>query len=197
MQQALLDTMARQVAQRCEDQLAVARQKADVIIAEAKAKAEARREHAVEQAHAEADRLAKRAMELALRAAENETLTMEHAVADEVLTSAGVELGRLAQSERFPGILESMLAELVAYAPKEGVILTSPAHVGVCSAWLQRQGVAGLTAQADPDLHDGVAYQDLQHTYRITNSLSARFAKVQNEARRICLETLFGSKVGH
>ncbi|MBX7256278.1 MAG: hypothetical protein K1Y02_07935 [Candidatus Hydrogenedentes bacterium] len=197
MQQALMDTMARLTAQQCEDKLAEARQKADAIIADAKAKAESRRTKALEQAHAEAERLAKRALELAMRAAENETMTMEHAVADEVLVSAGVELERLAKSERFPGILEGMLAELVAYAPKTGIILAPSAHVEVCQAWIQKQGLSGLSVQPDPYLADGVAYQDAEHTYRITNSLSARFAKVQNEARRICLETLFGEKVGH
>jgi len=197
MQQALLDTMARQVAQKCEEHLAAARQKADATVAEARAKAESRRARALEQAHAEADRLAKRALELALRAAENETMSMEHAVADEVLMSAGVELDRLAAGERFPGILEGMLAELVQYSPKTGIILAHPAHVEVCRAWLQKKGADGYTVQADPDLVDGVAYQDAQHTYRITNSLGARFAKVQNEARRICLDTLFGVKVGH
>ena len=197
MQQALLDTMARHVAQQCEDKLAAARQKADAIIEDAKAKAENRRTKALDQAHAEVERLAKRAREHALRAAENETLTMEHAVADEVLVSAGVELGRLAKSERFPGILEGMLAELVAHSPKTGVIVSPPAHMAVCEAWLQKQGMTGYTVQGDSSLVDGVAYQDAQHTYRITNSLSARFAKVQNDARRICLETLFGVKVGH
>ncbi|MFA6240684.1 MAG: ATP synthase F0 subunit B [Candidatus Hydrogenedentales bacterium] len=197
MQQALLDTMARQVAQQCEDHLAVARQKADAIIADAKSKAESRRVHALEQAHAEAERHAKRALELALRAAENETLTMEHAVANEVLVSVGVELHRLAMGERFPGILEGLLAELVEYSPKNGTILAPPAHAELCRAWLQKQAVTGLTVQPDPDLVDGIAFQDAERTYRVTNSLSARFAKVQNEARRICLDTLFGVKVGH
>jgi vacuolar-type H+-ATPase subunit E/Vma4 len=191
MQQALLDMMASQVARQCEEKLTEARRDAGAAVAEARERAEQRRARALERERAEVERLNQRARELAQVLAEHEALTMQQAVADEVLAKAEIELARLVRTADFPGILEGLLAELIAEVSGDGVVLAPAARVETCRAWLARHSRADVVVQTDPNLVDGVAYQDARRTYRITNAMSSRLHMLQNEARKTCLDALF------
>jgi vacuolar-type H+-ATPase subunit E/Vma4 len=192
MQHVLLDTMARQVEQGCEERLAAARAEADAIVSEARERADKRYAEGIERAQREVDRLARRARELAAVQAKQQSHSMQQAVADEILHSVDAELDRIAEGPEFPGILDALLRELMATAPENAEVLAPPAHVERCRQWLAANGHAGVPVVPHAALHDGVAIQDAQRTFRVTNSLSSRFHKLENEARKICLRLLFG-----
>jgi vacuolar-type H+-ATPase subunit E/Vma4 len=192
MQQALLDTMARQVADRCQAALDVARAEAGSILKEARERADHRRKAAVSAAEKDAQRMAERARQLLAVEAEHESLIMEQSIADEILRSVGFELEKAAQSPKFSAIFDALLAELMADAPKDALV-TAPVFFGDrTKAWLQQHGLAGVTVQESAAMRDGCAMQDAARTYRVTNSLTSRLSKLQNEARKACLNALFG-----
>ena len=39
----------------------------------------------------------------------------------------------------------------------------------------------------------GVALEDPKHTYRISNTLTGRYARLDQQARKICMQNLFGA----
>lgn len=196
MQQALFDTMARQVADRCQAMLDAARAEAGVILKEAREHADQRRRDAVHAAEQEVQRLAERARQLLAVEAEHESLTMEQSIADEVLRSVSFELEKAAQSPKFPAIFDALLAELMTDAPKDALV-TVPVSFGErAKTWLQQHGYPDVTVQESPSMRDGCSMQDAAHTYRVTNSLSSRLSKLQNEARKVCLRALFGEGAG-
>lgn len=196
MQEALFETMARQVAQRCEQIIEAAKAEAKSIVSEAERTAEQRHDAGIAHVKREVDRLAARARELAAVKAEHDTLTMQQEVANEVLGQVEGQLKGLAQSPRFPEILDALLAEVMANAPRDAVVLAPAAHEQRCREWLQRHGFTAVTVQASRFLVDGIAMQDAERTYRVTNTLSSRFQKLKNEARKVCLTTLFGAGAG-
>ena len=65
---------------------------------------------------------------------------------------------------------------------------------GFCSAWLQANGHGSVEVESAAGLIDGIAVQDPQRTYRITNTLSSRFRLVEGEARKRCLGRLVGEE---
>jgi vacuolar-type H+-ATPase subunit E/Vma4 len=196
MQQALFDTMARQVADRCQALLDAARAEAGALLKEAREHADRRRREAVQAAEREVQRLAERARQLLAVEAEHESLTMEQSIADEILRSVSFELEKAALSPKFPAIFDALLAELMADAPKDALV-TVPVSFGErAKAWLQQHGYPDVTVQESPAMRDGCAMQDAAHTYRVTNSLSSRLSKLQNEARKVCLRSLFGGGAG-
>lgn len=192
MPQALFETMSRQVAEECDALLARARAEAQDIVDDAGRKAQEQRETALAKTHAEMKRLADRARELAAIRAEQETLTMEQAVADEVLQLVRTELEEMANRPGFEKILDALLAELVRAAPQEGIVLAPQGFGEHCRAWLRQNGHAGLLVEESTSLRDGVAVQDPGRTFRITNTLSSRFNKLENQARKVCIHALFG-----
>jgi vacuolar-type H+-ATPase subunit E/Vma4 len=196
MREALFETMARQVAQRCEQIIGAAEEEAKSIVSEAQRTAQRRHDAAVAQVKREVERLAARARELAAVKAEHDALTMQQEVANEVLGQVEGELKGLAQSPRFPEILDALLAEIMANAPKDAVVLAPVAHEQRCREWIRSHGYSDVSVQASPYLVDGVAMQDAQRTYRVTNTLSSRFQKVKNDARKVCMRTLFGAEAG-
>ncbi|MCC6156315.1 MAG: hypothetical protein IT367_21290 [Candidatus Hydrogenedentes bacterium] len=192
MQQALFDTMSRQAADRCQAALDAARAEAGSILKEARERADHRRREAVTAAEHEVRRLADRARQLLAVEAEHESLTMEQSIADEILRSVGFELEKAAQSPKFPAIFDALLAELMADAPKDAIVTVPAGFADRAKTWLNSNGFAGVTLQESSAMHDGCAMQDKSHTYRVTNSLSSRLSKLQNEARKVCLNALFG-----
>jgi len=192
MQQALFDTMARQVADRCQAVLDAARAEAGSLLKEARERADHRRKEAVDAAERDVQRLADRARQLLAVEAEHESLTMEQSIADEILRSVGVELDKAAQSPKFPAIFDALLAELMAGAPNDATVTVPVSFGDRAKAWLQQHGLSGVTVVESAAMRDGCSMQDAAHTYRVTNSLSSRLGKLQNEARKVCLRALFG-----
>lgn len=192
MQHVLLDTMARQVEQGCETRLAAARTEAEAIVAEAREKAGKRYAEGIDRAKRDVERLARRARDLAAVQTEQQAHSMQQAVADEILHSVDAELDRIAAGPDFPAILDALLREIMTVAPNDAEVLAPPAHVERCRQWLANNGHARVVVVPYAPLQDGVAIQDAQRTFRITNSLSSRFHKLENEARKICLRLLFG-----
>jgi len=184
--------MARQVEQGCEERLATANAEAEAIVAEARDRAAKRYAEAIERAKRDADQLAKRARDLAAVQAEQQAHSMQQAVADEILHTVDAELDRIAESPAFPAILEALLREVMTIAPAQAEVLAPPAHVERCRQWLASNGHAGIPVVPGATLRDGVAVQDAQRTFRVTNSLSSRFLKLENSARKVCLRLLFG-----
>jgi len=196
MQQPLFDTMARQVADRCQAVLDSARAEADSIVTEARGRADARLGEAVRVAENDARRLADRARQLLAVQSEHESLTMEQSVADEILRSVGVELQNIAKSPKFPEIFDALLTEIMAGAPKEALVKVPLSYGDRARAWLKQHGHGGVTVEESAAMIDGCAMQDAARTYRVTNSLSSRLSKLQNEARKVCLDALFGGGAG-
>ncbi|NUM53685.1 MAG: hypothetical protein HUU46_08580 [Candidatus Hydrogenedentes bacterium] len=192
MQQALFDTMARQVADRCQAVLDAARAEAGAILKEARERADHRRKEAVDAAERDVRRLAERARQLLAVEAEHESLTMEQSIADEILRSVSFELEKAAQSPKFPAIFDALLDELAADAPKDAIVTVPVSFADRAKARLQQRGLASITVVESAAMRDGCAMQDAAHTYRVTNSLSSRLSKLQNESRKVCLHALFG-----
>lgn len=194
--QALIDTMASQVAERCQAMLDAARAEAGAILKDARERAVQRRDSAVAATEKDVARMAERARQLLAIEAEHESLTMEQAIADEILHQVSAELEKAAQSPDFPEIFIALLAEVMAEAPKDALVTVPTGYGERARAWLREHGYGEVTVQESPAMRDGCAMQDKAHTYRITNTLSSRLSKLQNEARKVCLEALFGGKAG-
>ena len=192
MQNALLNTMSRQIEGRCQQVLAAAQHTAGAIVSETREKAAKRRADTLDRTQREVDRLAERMRQLAALQAEQDALSMRQKVSDEVLHSVETELARMAASPEFPAILEDLLAEVMKVAPESAEIIAPVAHAQRCRQWLAAHGYGHVNVLESTSLEDGVSVQDAQRSIRITNSLSSRFRKLEDQARKVCLQTLFG-----
>lgn len=189
----LLELMTRQVSARRGELLAEAQTQAGTIARQAQERAGRRRAETLEAVEAESRAASRRAVERAEAAAHMVIMTTKDAVADEVLDSVRGRLRRIAEGPEFPGVLRALLAELIAGAPEgEVVVLAPPAHTDQCRAWLDELGRGDAAVEPSPALRDGVALQDRDRTFRITNTLSRRFDKREGELRRHALQRLFG-----
>lgn len=192
---SLLDTMAAQVEAECDEHLAAARAEADRIMAEARAKAEAAREDALANARAEKERLDA----LWKQKAEAESIRLELAMKNEAVEAALAEvrasIRRLVQSPEFEGVLQRLLDELMEEAGGQSdiVVLGPTQQADTIKKWLADRGKQNMPVEGSDELWDGVAVQDPARTYRISNTLTGRFARVEQDARRHCMTALFGS----
>lgn len=184
--------MTRQIEDRCQRTLAASRQTADGIVSEAREKTAKRHADAVERTQRELAQLAQRTRQLAEMQAEQDALSMRQRVSDEVLHSVEGELERIAASQEFPAILEALLAEIMTVAPEKAEVIAPAAHAQACRQWLAAHGFGHIPVLESVSLTDGVSVQDAQRSSRITNSLSSRFHKLEDRARKVCLQTLFG-----
>src|SRR5690606_38856391 len=100
---------------------------------------------------------------------------------------------RITNSAEFPALLEAMLAELMTVAEGDVVVLGPESHLDTVKNWLASNGREGVPVEASREMRDGVAVQDPQRTYRISNTLSGRFRSVREEARKQCMLGLFGT----
>jgi vacuolar-type H+-ATPase subunit E/Vma4 len=191
--QGLFDTLTQQANQDCEQKAERARQEADSIHDGARRESARRREAALEAIDAELDAAARSARTMAEIEADKLELSLHSTLTEHALADVAAKLEHVTQSGAFPGILEALLAELLAVADT-GTVLVPAAHEAHCRSWLQGNGHADRAMQVDASLTDGVAVHDDATACRITNSLSMRFAKLDDEARRICAERLFEGK---
>jgi len=191
---ALFDTMTRQVEAECAGHLDKARAEAERILADARAKAAASRDAVLAAAEAEKSRLDS----LWKQKGESESVRLELAMKNDaveaVLAEVAKELRATTSGSGFPAILDSLLRELTAAAGSASNLqLLAPAsHVEHVRGWLQKNGHGSVKVEGSSEFWDGVALQDPQRTYRISNTLTGRFARVEQAARKHCMTALFG-----
>lgn len=193
----LFAAMEQHVTRACERAAAETRAEAEAI---AKRARQAREERHAQALAAEQAALAALAEEERLRAeaeASIASLTMRQAVADEVLQWVHDELARICAGDRFPEILERLLDEALDAAPEgPAAVEALPAHVKWCEQRLRARNRAAQ-AVANASLSDGVIVRDIEGRWRISNTLSGRYAKLRAEARRLCVDRLFGEGGAH
>ncbi len=191
---ALFQTMTRQVEAECADHLGKARAEAERILADARTKAAASRQAVLAAAEAEKARLDS----LWKQKAESESVRLELAMKNDaveaVLAEVHRELRNATSGPGFGGIVDSLLGELMAaVGPSNDVRLLAPtSQSDRVRGWLERNGRGGVPVEDSPEFWDGVAIQDPQRSYRISNTLTGRFARVEQSARKHCMTALFG-----
>jgi len=180
-------------AQRAEI-VAAAQAEAARIDASARAEASDARERALRQAEADLSAAAQRGRERAEAEAHMLVLTTKDTIASEILGAAEAELAKIASGPGFASVLEQLLAEVLEGAPEQVVVLAPQAHADAVKAWLEANGRGGAEVVATSALSDGVAIQDAGQTWRVTNTLSARFARQEGALRKSCIQQLFGGE---
>ena len=190
--QTILDTMASRAEAECSKHLSAAQKQADEIVSEARKRADDRYQKGLDRVRTELETQRTRARQLAEAEGDKLVLAAQHAVASEAMDQARERLQRMAASPEFADMVEQLLAEAVGVAQGEIVVLAPPAHVERCKAWLANNGHAGVEVIPSEEVPDGVAIQDTGRTYRITNSLSSRYAKLEQSARKFAMAYLFG-----
>lgn len=162
------------------------------IVAQARDEANAARERALRTAEAELTAAAQRGRERAEAEAHMLVLTTKDTVASEILGAVQAELARVAAGPGFGAVLEQLLAEVLDGADNDIVVLAPPAHAAAVRSWLEANGRAALAVEEAPFLKDGVAIRDAARTYRVTNTLTTRFERLESALRRQAIESLFG-----
>jgi V/A-type H+-transporting ATPase subunit E len=190
----ILELMSQQIASDIEAVRAAAQSQAESVKADARTRAAKRREEMLAAVQAEVAEQQRRSRERAEAETEMVVLTTKDTVTDEVLTRVKEELARVASSAEFPKVLNALLAELMQEAPADGVVLVPPAHEAHCREWLKSHGHEGLEVRGTREMVDGVAVQDRDQTFRITNTLSARFQQLEPALRKHCVSRLFGGE---
>jgi len=193
---ALLETMAKQVEAECETHRAAAQSEADRIVQDARAKADAARDASLAHAQAERDRLDSLWQQKADTERIRLELEMKNDAVEAVLAEARDRIHRTIASPEFGGVLDALLDELMADAPDRGdlQVLAPPAHTDRVSSWLAEHGRSGVHVEGSEAFRDGVAVQDPARTFRISNTLTGRFALMEQEIRKHCMTTLFGDE---
>ena len=193
---ALFDTMTAGVTARCNDMIGAARREAQGIVAEAQAKAAAQREQVMEATNTEMAVLDARWKLKGEAEAIRAELAMKKAAVNETLNQVEKAIQDTVSSPGFPAVLDALLGELMGAAEGGEVVVAPEAHVDHVRRWLSSNGHDGLSVEASSTLRDGVALQDPARTYRISNTLSGRYARVEQETRRACMTGLFGETQG-
>lgn len=189
----LLDLMSARIAAQRDEVLRAARDEAAQIQQNARNRAEQRRKDTIAAVEGELASIARRSRERVEAEAHMVTLTTKDTITNELLHDVAAELSAIAGGPRFPAILDALLGELMAEAPRDVVVLAPPAYVGHCEQWLASHGHGGLAVEPLASLSDGVAIQDPGKKFRFTNTLTARFNMREGELRKICLNRLFPS----
>jgi vacuolar-type H+-ATPase subunit E/Vma4 len=189
--EGLRKAMAERAESERKKRIEAARAEADSILAEAKEAAEA---EAAEIAASAQQQLAAQ-QRLWREQDESDALrirqTARHGLANEVLEGIERRLAEIARSHDFPDVLVQLAEEAMALAKEqtaEGTFLVKcpPAHVEA----LQKQLGGDVTMEGDAGLTDGVSVQDASCSFRVRNTLSARFAKLEPEIRRRAAQDL-------
>lgn len=188
---ALLDTMAREVDAECERTLAAARAEADAIVAAAREKSAAQRDASLKATEAEMVMLDERWRLKAEAEALTAGLSVRNDAVNEVLDQARGEIRSLVDGPDFPGVLDMLLSEVMAVAPAGTTVLAPEKHLDHVRGWLTKNGSSDVPVEASASMWDGVAVQDSGRTFRISNTLSGRFSRVVDNARRLCMTSLF------
>ena len=190
---ALFETMSQQVASQCESNLSEAKREAQAIVAEARAQCAEQRETVLSVTHDELAALNERWRQKAEAEAAKAALGVKNAATQEVLRQVDGDIRSTVEGPEFEAVLDALLEELMAV--EEGgddfKVLAPEAHVDRVRNWLANNGHDGVPIETSPELWDGVALQDTNRTFRISNALTGRYSRVLEEARKICMTTLF------
>jgi vacuolar-type H+-ATPase subunit E/Vma4 len=190
---ALADTMAKQVMAECESNLNQAQSQANEILEEAKSQAIAHRDAVMTETDKVIRQLDQRWEQMAHAEASRAELSIKKDAVEAVMDTVHAEIKRLVGSPEFSGILEALLSTLMTAADGEAVVLGPESHVSHIQSWLSGNGHGSLEVKASAELWDGVALEDPKHTYRISNTLTGRYARLDQQARKICMQNLFGA----
>ena len=119
---------------------------------------------------------------------------MKNEAVEAVLADVSRQVREIASGPAFGPILDSLLAELMGAAGSgdDMEVLAPEAHADHVRGWLERNGRGGLKVVGSREFWDGVAVQDAKRTYRISNTLTGRFGRVEQVARKHCMTALFG-----
>lgn len=195
MGSALLETMTAQVTEQCDANRAAAQQEAEAIHAEATEQAQARRDALTAANDAEMNRLDERWRLMAHAEASRADLVVKNDAVQAVMQKVESEIRAVVDSAAFGGVLDALLTSLLnEYKGEdiEAVLIAPQAHVAHVQQWLSANGHAGMSVEGSAEVWDGVALQDPARTYRISNTLTGRYARIGQEARRLCMVKLFG-----
>lgn len=202
----LLENMTKEVERQQEALLAEARETATKLIAEARENARCRREEAISQLREELEAQTAHMRERAEMRAKAARMNIKDTVTDELLNAVRADLRALAQEEtRFPKLLFKLLEELLLskvgkdwrQSGRLELLVKAPgAHVDAVHNWLAEQGVTDVQVDALPGLTDGVALEDAEHTYRVSNTLHDRMEKQEKTLRGYAMQQLFKGQPG-
>lgn len=192
----LLGLMTQQIEAEREALVSKAKAEAEQILKSAEARAKQRHEDSLAALSTELSAQARRSRERVEAETHMILLTTKDTITNELLEAVRNELNRLASSPEFEGVLEKLLAELLEDAPEGVVVLAPPANVDFCRSWLEANGKGGLPVEPLAGLKGGVAIQDSGRSFRVTNTLDARFLKQESALRKYCLTELFGGPQG-
>lgn len=196
MPNALLKTMSQQVAAQCDGNRERARQEADAIAAQARSESSALRDSVLKTTHAEMETLAQRWKLKAEAEAAKAELVVQNLAVEEILAKVRALTRKLVESEEFSTVLQALLAEVMEVAPQGIVVLAPEGHVDEVKSWLQANGKASVNIEATDSMWDGVAVQDPKKSFRISNTLTGRFSRVQDKSWSLCMAALFVSTEG-
>lgn len=193
-EKALFETMSAETGAERDRRLAEARREATSIMSNARSRSVQLRESTLKATHSEVDELGRRSHERAEAEAQKASLTMRHTVAEEVLATVEAEIETLVSSADFPELLDALLDEALAARPKGPVAVIAPeTQADHCRKWLEDHGHEDASVTGSAEFWDGVAVQDENRTYRISNTLTGRFSILEGTARKECISKLFGS----
>lgn len=191
--EALFETMSRQVQEDCDQTTGAARTEAERILAEARDKSVARHASAMEAVQAEKELLDLRWLQKAETEISKANLAMKKDAVIAVFHKVREEVRRIAESPGYPGLLSVLLKEVLAFAEGEIVVLAPEKHVDYVGNWLKENGYDGVRVEGSTEMWHGIAVQDPGRTYRVSNTLVGRFARVEKESRKLCMTSLFSA----
>ena len=195
MGSALLETMTAQVTGQCDANRAAAQQEAEAIKAEAATQAQAKRDSVLAANGTEMDRLDERWRLMAHAEASRADLVVKNDAVQAIMQKVESEIRAIVNGSGFGSVLDALLASLLNEFKgndNEAILIAPEAHVAHVQQWLSSNGHTGMTVEASKEIWDGVALQDPARTYRISNTLTGRYGRIGQEARRLCMVKLFG-----
>ncbi len=193
----LLDAITQRAHARRDSALTQAREDAEALVAQARQETAAQRESVLSETRAGIQQADREERERANAEMERATLTLRETVAEEVLGQVADEIRRVVSGPEFPALLALLIAEVLEEASPECRLLVPPDHASSCRDMLLAQGKSNIAIVPEPAMWDGVALEDASRSFRLTNTLRARFANREQDARKICLTTLFPERDPH
>lgn len=191
---ALFETMTQQIDAECTENLDAGRREAEGIETEARTKSQALRDATLKATQREVEMLKLRWEQKAEAEAAKAALLVRKETVEQVLSTIEEEIRSIVDGSGFPAVLDSLLAEMMAAVSDGDVVLLAPkAHADHVRGWLKANGHTSVSVEVMAAMWDGVAVQDAARTYRISNSLTMRFKRMESEIRKVCATTLFDS----
>ncbi len=189
-QSSLLRAMAREVEAQCRECMAEAGKQAAGIVSQATEKHAGRRAELLEAARQASVRQIAKERGRALADAARREEAFEGTITEEVLVETRMAIDGLAQSEEFTKVLEALLDEALRGLTGPLEVVAPTGKVDNCNRWLRSKGLDDVKVVPDGTMRDGIAVQDPQRSFRLTNTLSSRCAQIKSQIRQICSEKL-------